>query len=196
MKRINNIRKLICLCIVLFWATACNRPYPRPYGYFRIDIPEASYQKSTTDIPCSFDYSTQAHVTPNSYKKNQKDWIDISYPNFNARIHCSYKRITPTEFIEITEESRNLAYKHSIKAEAINEHLFENADENVYAILYDITGNAASPAQFFITDSSTHFFRGALYFNNLPNSDSIAPVYNFIHKDIIQLIESFSWKNK
>lgn len=196
MRMIFNIKSIICLTAVCLITAACNQPYPRPYGYYRIDLPENTYQRSSTDIPCSFDYSTQAKVTPNSYEKDRKNWIDITYPQWNARIHCSYKTITPKEFQEISEESRNLAYKHSIKAESINEHFFENADEHVYGILYDITGNAASPVQFFVTDSTRHFFRGALYFNNLPNSDSIAPVYNFIHNDIIQMVESFSWKNK
>lgn len=188
--------KFFCLLgVVGLWLSACNQPYPRLYGYYRIDLTEATYKKSKTDIPCSFDCSTQAKITPNSYQKDQKNWIDISYPKLNANIHCSYKSITPAEFRKITEESRELVYKHTIKAESINERLFENADAHVYGILYDISGNTASPTQFFLTDSVSHFFRGALYFNNLPNFDSIQPVYEFIHKDIIQLIESFSWKN-
>ena len=49
--------------------------------------------------------------------------------------------------------------------------------------------------QFWITDSTTHYVRGALYFNVAPNPDSIAPVDEYIREDIRHLIESFRWKD-
>jgi hypothetical protein len=36
--------------------------------------------------------------------------------------------------------------------------------------------------------------RGALYFDNIPNRDSIAPVLDYIHTDIQHFIENFQWK--
>ncbi|NOZ45910.1 MAG: gliding motility lipoprotein GldD, partial [Chlorobi bacterium] len=71
---------------------------------------------------------------------------------------------------------------------------FINYDDNVYGILYDIKGNAASSINFFVTDSTQHFLRGALYFNSKPNKDSLAPVVDFIRKDIVHLMETFKWK--
>ena len=92
------------------------------------------------------------------------------------------------------EDSRKLAYKHSIKADAIGERFFQNDEHHVYGILYEIKGNAASPLQFAITDSTRHFLRGALYFNSIPNKDSLAPVIDFIKEDMMQLMETVSWK--
>jgi hypothetical protein len=37
-------------------------------------------------------------------------------------------------------------------------------------------GNAASSTQFYVTDSTTHFLRGVLYFYSAPNADSLKPV--------------------
>ena len=61
-------------------------------------------------------------------------------------------------------------------------------------MVYDIEGNAASSIQFFLTDSTKHFIRGALYFNAVPNTDSISPVVDYIRKDIYRMIETFEWK--
>jgi gliding motility-associated lipoprotein GldD len=79
-------------------------------------------------------------------------------------------------------------------ADGIGEKVFENKDKDVYGILYDIKGNTASSIQFVLTDSVKNFFRGALYFDNVPNKDSIAPVVSYLREDIVRLMESFEWK--
>jgi len=95
------------------------------------------------------------------------------------------------------EDSRKLAYQHSVKAEAINEKLVKRDTAKVFGLLYDIEGlNTASSVQFFLTDSTNHFLRGALYFNLVPRNDSLSPVIKFIKKDITHLIETFKWKNE
>ena len=91
------------------------------------------------------------------------------------------------------EESRTLAYKHTIKADAIQEQVFMNPANRVYGLIYKIEGNAASPMQFFLTDSTSHFLRGALYIREVPNIDSLKPVIDFLEIDIIRLIETTSW---
>ena len=60
--------------------------------------------------------------------------------------------------------------------------------------MYEIEGNAASAYQFHLTDSTNHFVRGSLYFNNIPNQDSIQPVLEFVKEDITHLFETFVWK--
>jgi gliding motility-associated lipoprotein GldD len=91
------------------------------------------------------------------------------------------------------EDSRTLAYKHSLKADAIQEQVFMNPRDNVYGLIYRIEGNAASPMQFFLTDSTNHFLRGALYIREVPNIDSLKPVIDFLEPDIIRLIETTTW---
>ncbi|MBT6439384.1 MAG: gliding motility lipoprotein GldD, partial [Flavobacteriales bacterium] len=77
----------------------------------------------------------------------------------------------------------------------IQEKLIVNDSAKVYGLVYFLEGNAASSMQFYLTDSTNHFLRGALYFNAKPNPDSIAPVQEFIRQDIVHFINSFKWKN-
>ena len=63
----------------------------------------------------------------------------------------------------------------------------------MYGLIFDIKGDAASEYQFHLTDSTSHFLRGSLYFNTAPNQDSIQPVLDFIKQDIAHLLETFEW---
>lgn len=165
---------------------------PKPRGFFRIDLPEKEFKKLSLNYPYSFDYPTCALIQEVKSIKDQKYWLNIEYPEINGKIHISYLAIN-NNFDQIIEDTRKLAYKHSIKADAITEKVFVRPEKDVYGILYEIEGNAASSVQFFLTDSVNHYLRGALYFNTEPNKDSLAPVINFVKEDIKVLIESFEW---
>ena len=104
----------------------------------------------------------------------------------------SYKKVDDN-LLKLTEDSRSLAYKHSIKADAINERIFVNSEKKVYGTIFLIDGNSASPLQFYLTDSTKHFLRGALYIREVPNIDSIRPVIEFLTPDVIHLIETTEW---
>lgn len=183
----------VFLIIVSFFMGSCTKKYtPKPRGYFRIDLPKKEYVKLEKDYPYSFEYSSSAQITKDNSLHTNKYWININYPQINGKIHISYLQIH-NNFDEIVEDTRKLAYKHTIKADAINETFFSNPEKNVHGMLYEIEGNAASSVQFFVTDSIKNYLRGALYFNAEPNKDSLAPVINYIKEDIKVLIESFEW---
>ncbi len=173
---------------------SCNQEYtPKPKAYFRIDFPEKKYQKFDSLCPFQFEYPTYAQMLVP--KTGDYCWKDIYFKKFNAKIYVSYKKITLLDSLnKFIEDSHTLAYKHSIKADAISEQIFINPQKKAYGVLYAIKGNAATPLQFHITDSSKHFLRGSLYFNNVPNKDSLAPVIEFLKKDVIQLMETLQWK--
>jgi gliding motility-associated lipoprotein GldD len=193
MKRFNTYINLYLLIIVLFISYGCtNNYYPKPYGYFRVDLPEHQYQKIDTTFPYSFEISSIAYTTTKSNSK-EKYWIDINYPTLNATVHCSYKSVDNDIYI-LSEDAHRSVYKHLVKADDIIEKAFVNQQNNVYGIFYDLRGNVASVAQFVLTDSIEHFFRGAVYFNHVPNKDSIAPMAEYIKTDIVRLMETFSWK--
>ena len=105
----------------------------------------------------------------------------------------SYFPLNKNLFIH-TEESRDLAYKHTVKANAISEQPFINHKNQIFGLVYDYEGTTATALQFYLTDSTNHFFRGALYFNTEIN-DSIIPINHFLKQDVVHLIESFSWKD-
>ena len=111
----------------------------------------------------------------------------------NANIYCSYKPVNNNLF-DLLEDSRKIVYKHSVRADGIGEKVFDQSQKNVHGILYDLKGNTASSVQFVLTDSTHNFFRGALYFNDVPNKDSIAPMSEYIRQDVIRIMESFEWK--
>ena len=112
---------------------------------------------------------------------------------FNANIYITYKPIKNNLPVFI-EDVRTIAYKHSIKADDILEIPILKEENKVYGMLYDIKGNAASSVQFFVTDSTSNYLRGALYFSSQPREDSLAPVISFFREDMIHMIETLEWK--
>lgn len=183
--------------MILITTCACNsNTQPLPYAYFRIDLPEHSYTKIDTLGPYSIEINGICTTNDDIQDQNSTadSWGNIEYPTLNATIHLSYKAITPATFRTVSEECRDLAYKHTIRADAISEDYYADPDKRVYGIYYQMEGDAASQAQFFMTDSTNHFLRGSLYFNNTPNADSIAPVASYIQDDIIHIIETLNWK--
>jgi gliding motility-associated lipoprotein GldD len=186
-----KIINYLFLSSILFFVGACGNTYsPKPHAYFRIDFPEKEYQQYLSECPYTFSYPVYADIV---YNNKESCWIDVNYTEFNANIHITYRKIG-NNIVENLEDARTLAYKHTVKADAIDEKLFNNFEAKVHGVLYDIKGNAASSVQFFVTDSVNNFLRGALYFNVNPNKDSLAPVVEFIKQDIIHLIETFEWK--
>ena len=184
------------LIVVLFLCTilvGCGKKaQPKPYGYFRIDIPEHEYVEANNLGPYCIEKSEHCHPdkTDNTHATEADERINLVYPTLNAKIHLSYKRINESTFQQVTDESHSLAYKHTVRADAIQESYYGNDTTHVYGILYEMKGNAASPAQFYVTDSVHNFLRGSLYFNHTPNADSIAPAANYVLQDMIHLIET------
>ena len=182
-----KVFSLILVAILL----SCQREYtPKPRGFFRINLPEKEYTKSPDILPYKFEIAKNSIITKNH---KEQGWINIEYPQYKATIYLSYKKIH-NNLETYINDSREFAYKHTIKADAILEDVFINKDKKVYGIKYDIQGDAASNTQFFLTDSTVNFLRGSLYFNVIPNKDSLAPVLSYINKDIVHIIETFEWK--
>lgn len=182
-------------CIAIL-ASCGKKAQPKPYGYFRIDLPNHEYVKVDNLGPYSIEKSIycQPDKSDNTHATEADEWINLVYPSINAKIHLSYKRINASTFQQVTEESHSLAYKHTVRADAIQESYYGNDTTRVYGILYEMKGNAASPAQFYVTDSVSNFLRGSLYFNHTPNADSIAPAANYVLQDMIHMIETLRWR--
>ncbi len=187
----------ILLC--LFCLASCGERYvPKPRGYYRIAIPDTLYAPLAVRysplgaFPYSFDLSDNATVKPRT-SQDEKYWIDITYPAFNAQIHCTYYPIK-NNLRELSDDAQDFVYKHAGKATAIPEQGFVNEEKRIFGVFYELVGNTASPYQFYVTDSTRHFFRGAVYFNCTPNQDSLAPVINYLQHDVRHLMETFEWQ--
>jgi gliding motility-associated lipoprotein GldD len=193
-KRLLYLSAVAALGGLLLSLFACNESYtPKPRGYFRIAMPERGYiAYDAAGCPFSFDVPVYSMVKPYRDSILQPCWKYIFLPGFNAEIFLSYHPVN-NDAGQFFEDARALAYKHSVKADAIDETLVF-AGPGVSGMIYDISGSAASPIQFYVTDSVRHFLRGALYFNATPQPDSLAPVVAFLRGDIERIIKTVSWK--
>ncbi|MFN5705341.1 MAG: gliding motility lipoprotein GldD [bacterium] len=197
MKNNNYIIHFFTLIIIAIFFSACsnNEYVPKPRGYYRINLPEKSYVDYSSGCNYSFKIPVYADVRNDSSRDSQPCWKNVVYPTLNGRLHLSYFKIENQKMLgSLIEDSRRLVFKHTVKAEGIQESKISNDQSKVYGLFYDIEGNAASSIQFFVTDSSSNFLRGALYFYAEPQADSIAPVLEFVKKDIMVMLESFNWK--
>jgi gliding motility-associated lipoprotein GldD len=190
---------LLLLCAVAL--VACEREYaPRERGYFKLALPErGTYQTyNSTDCPFTFEYPSYSRLERDSIfldtVPDNPCWMNLGMPDVNGTVFISYKPIANKQDLEkVIEEAHALTYKHTVKAQYINPVAL-HPHPDVYGLYYDVGGNAASNVQFFVTDSQRHFIRGALYFRNAPNIDSIAPVLNFVKEDVAHLIKTVEWK--
>jgi len=206
--------KAVVLCILLF---SCNSDYtPKPREYFRIDFPERKYQLfDKAGYPYQFEYPVYSKIGKDTtlFDDNPDNpyWINIDFPEFKARIYLSYKTIggnsiykvktengykdssVKNSFEGLRDEAFKMTYKHSLKASSIDDSSFTTAN-GISGVYFTVGGNAATANQFFMTDSSRHFLRGALYFDSAPNSDSLAPVIGFLKEDLKHMIGTLKWK--
>lgn len=185
---------------IMFLVVACQTAYtPKPRGYFRINFPEKTYKTfDESGYPYTFEYPAYARIVKDTSFFNKRPenpwWINVVFPGFNGKIYMSYKVIGNEYTLEkLVNDAYNMSYKNDVKADAIVPELFRTPN-HVSGIFYNISGNAATSRQFFATDSTRHFLRGALYFYAVPNEDSLAPVIHFVEKDMWHLLETLKWK--
>jgi gliding motility-associated lipoprotein GldD len=194
-------RTHILILFVFLFLLACTSEkiyVPKPRMYPKLVFPEKSYQAfSETYCTISFDYPTYAEIEQDKYFFDERPenpcWFTIQFPALNGSLHCSYIDIEDREhFDDLVNDSYEIASKHNIKANYRDELKLKNPN-GVHGLMFDISGEVASHLQFFLTDSTDHFFRASLYFNDQVKADSIAPVYSFVKEDVLKMIESFSW---
>lgn len=195
MVRILKYRYLILLLLIFLGFSCMERAVPKPRGYFRIDLPKKKYRLFDSLCPFVFEYPVYGHISYDIGKNSQPCWFNLEFPRYRAIIHFSYIPVKKN-LSTILKDTYDYAYSHSVKADAITEQPWQNHKNKVYGLLYNIKGNAASSVQFFLTDSTKNFLRGALYFSAEPNADSLAPVIQFFREDIVHIVETFSWKDR
>lgn len=173
---------------------------PKPRTYPRVIFPQRGYRAAeAVDCPFTFEqpvYSSIERDTTFFEERPPSDcWFNINIPSLNAKIYCSYYPVSSrSRFDELVQDAFTMTQKHNVKASYIEEIQVERPAQRVYGIVYDVQGPAASPYQFFLTDSTHHFLRGALYFHTQARPDSLAPVVAFVKTDVNHLIETLKWK--
>jgi gliding motility-associated lipoprotein GldD len=182
---------------VIFFVSCTNNDYsPKPRSYFRIALPEKKYRLLDSIYPYTFEYPTYSVIRRDENSNKESNWINVEFPKYKGTLHISYKTVkNDSSLFQFFEDSRNFANKHIAKANDIEPIPIADNINSVYGLIYDISGvGVASTYQFCVTDSVKNFMRGALYFNIAPNNDSLAPIIDFIKKDIDHLIKTLKWK--
>jgi gliding motility-associated lipoprotein GldD len=161
----------------------------------RIDIPTARYELfAPVGVPYAF---RKSHLATVSYPAADArgTWLTLTYASLGADVYCHYQRITPRTLPVVTRECMELMHKGVKSAVEISERRYEDIAARMYGVLYCIEGESVSPLQFMLTDSSRHFFRGALYYRGTTQPvDSLLPITRYLESDLFELIESFEWR--
>ena len=179
----------IYIALIVVLVSCKEEVLPKPKAQLRLEYPAPAYDMVKTDCPYTFEKSTMVNL-----KVNNKCWVNIDYPELRATVNMTYRPVE-NNLKELFLEAEKLTFNHTIKADGISSIPYANRDKKVYGSIFEVTGNAASPLQFHLTDSVRHFITGAVYFNVQPNYDSIKPAISYIQNDIVRMIESMEWKN-
>ena len=180
--------------------TACNSRFtPKETGYPATLLPKKVYLTDAVNgMPYTFDIPSYAVVDKKAAAMGveafKTGWMNLQFPNLNATLYISYNEVQKDKLDVLVRDAYNFANNHSNKASFIEDSAFENPQGHK-GVFFHLGGDVASPYQFFITDSSRHFLRAALYFDTTPNADSLAPVIDFLYQDLKQLVHSFHWKS-
>ena len=206
------------LFFYLIFLVACNSPYvSKKRGYFNVSFPQRSYQKFDQEgFPYSFEYPTYAQIVKDStyFDNNPEDkyWVNVDFPQFRGRVFLSYKSVGGKALYKIKQsngsykdslgtnvfdrmvgDAFNLTNKNNVVSNSIKDSLIHTPN-NIYGVFFKVGGNAATAKQFFLSDTTKNFIRGALYFDVTPNADSLQPVQDFLQADLEHMISTFKWK--
>lgn len=189
------MKKIVLPILSLFLLGCGDDPLPKPKGYLRLDYPDAKYEAASIPLPFSFEKNTLAAPISSVKSTSEAKGIDIKYPSLKATIFLTYKDVKANNLDNLLRDTQNLTQKHTMKADEISQKEFLRPNDNVYGMLYEIGGDAASQSQFYVTDSINYFVSGSLYFYAKPNYDSIYPASEYLKDDIKRIMETIKWKN-
>jgi len=210
----------LCLASCALYLISCNSNYvSKKRGYFKIDFPQRQYIKFDKEgFPYSFEYPVYANIIRDTtyFDKDPENpyWINIDFPQFRGRVFLSYKIIggnadykvkqpdgtykdslAPNSFDKMVSDAYSLTNKNDVAASSIQDSLIHTPN-GLSGIFFKVGGNAATAKQFFLSDTTKNFIRGALYFDVTPNADSLKPVQDFLQADLEHIINTFQWKSK
>ena len=183
--------------ILLLMVCSCRRQAetPKPVAYFRIDLPEHSYQQVDTTLPFVFEQSEAAQLSIRP-QKDGSYWVDIDYPALNATFKITYMTVPRADSLrnKIIREEKMVKF-HYQKADDVEYSVIQDPDSRLWGQIYDIAGKeVATPLMFWMTDSTHQFLRTTLYFNFAPNNDSLEPVIQYLRDDAMHFVNTFKWK--
>lgn len=183
-------RIMIFLICALIFISCAEDPRPKPKAYLALEYPDAHYELFQRDCPYSFEINRLAMVM--DARGPNPCWINIHYKDLDGTLFITYQSIR-NNLDSLLRDAQKLPLQHTIKADVIEGDVYTNRYHETYGMFYEVAGDAASQAQFYLTDSVDHFLTGSIYFNAQPNYDSILPAADYLQKDIRHLMETVRW---
>lgn len=167
-----------------------SKDIPKPYGYYRIELPEHEYVSYKDGLcPFSFEIPKAAVMIDND---NQSCYKSLLYPHLNAGVYFTYFPVNDN--VEaLVKTVDDIVYEHHNMASGIQPLEFVNEEKKVYGRCYKLMGEVAVNYVFYVTDSAKHYFAGKLYFEAHPNYDSLQPCIDYIAEDIEHLVGTIQW---
>lgn len=166
---------------------------PKPPTYLRLELPAHIYKKYVSQCGYKFDSPVMFTVKDVADSNGLTCHKDIDLGPLNGIIHFSY--ITMEEPLSAYVNFANdKVDEHKLKATAIDDINILHPEHNVYGTFFELQGDVASPFQFYLTDSTSKFVSGVVYFNSTPNYDSLKPSLDYLKIDLLKMVNSFEWK--
>ena len=173
-----------------------NYLMPKQSAFLRLDYSNPEYEQiNNSAFPFLFETNNVlSNISDININDESIDFI-IKYDKLNGQINFQYNNVDSKETLNtyIMDLKKSIE-THSIMANSVKIRDYVLEENNIYCRIFDMSGNVASPYQFYLTDNTNNIISGFVYFNIKPNYDSVLPAINYIENDIINLIESFSWK--
>lgn len=186
------MRKLVSAIILSLLFTACGDDVkPKPKGFLALNYPQPDYEQIDLNCPYVFEKNKLARLK--SSRNQIPCWIDLDYAELNGEIFITYRPVN-NNLDSLLADAQKLPLKHTIKADAIEGDVYTNEIHRTYGMFFEVEGDAASQAQFYLTDSTNHFMTGSVYFDRIPNFDSLVPAAAYLKKDIRHLMETLRWR--
>ena len=182
---------VVIIALLCFWSCQ-EEMQPKPKAFLALEYSKAEYKKVDVGCAYTFEINTMAKVKPS--RVNNPCWVDIEYPELNGTLFITYQEVNGN-LDALLRDGQKLPLQHTKKADVIEGDQYLNPSHNTYGMFYEVEGNAASQAQFYVTDSINHFLTGAIYFRATPNFDSIYPAAAYLKNDIKQLMETVEWQD-
>jgi len=113
--------------ILLIFLISCSTDYtPKPRAYFKLDFPEKEYVKFE-NRSYLFKYPTYSKIEIDKKSK----FINLNFETYSGKLHTTYFKLDDDLSSHI-EQSRSLAFKHNIQADAISEQVYIDEKNKIF----------------------------------------------------------------
>ena len=184
---------LLCIATAVLFTACADDPLPKPKGWLRLDLPEKKYEVWQDDAPFTAEVPTYAVLVPRK-ATGDANWFDMRFAKQRATVHMTWSAVNG-DLPQLIEDAHTFKKQHEAKAARIGSERLLRDSARVFGTFFDVEGDVASPMVFYLTDSTSNFLYGALYFDARPNADSLAPVTERLRADVRHFAATLAWRS-